>query len=62
MRGPWVTQLVERPALNFSSGPALTVREIKPRIGLCADSAEPAWDSHSLPLPLDSPCALSLSK
>ena len=35
--------------LTAGSGPShdLTVCEFKPRIGLCADSAEPAWDSLS---------------
>ena len=43
--GAWVVQLVERPTLDFSSGHDLTVREIKPCMGLCADTVEPAWDS-----------------
>ena len=34
-------------------------REFEPRIRLCADSAEPAWDSLSLPPPLPLPCSLS---
>ena len=34
--------------LDLGSGHDLTVREFKPRIGLCADSADPAPDS--LPL------------
>ena len=40
--GTWVAQLIERPTLGFSSGHALTVRGIKPHIGVCADSVEPA--------------------
>ena len=34
--GAWVAQLVERPTLD-GSGHDLTVREFKPRVGLCAD-------------------------
>ena len=48
-RGAWVAQLVKD----------LTVREFEPRVGLCTDSTEPAWDSVSLSL-CPSP-ALSLS-
>ena len=59
--GTWVAQLVKHPTLNFSSGHDLRVCGFEPRIGLCADSAEPAWDSLSLPLSLPLPCLLSLS-
>ena len=37
--------LVECPILDFGSGRDLTVGEIWPHVGLCADSVEPAWDS-----------------
>ena len=47
------------PALDFSSGHDLTVCGMEPYVGLCADSAEPAWDSLSLCSFLS--CALSLS-
>ena len=50
-----MAQLVKRPPLDFGSGHYLTVHGIKPHIGLCADSEEPAWDSLSLSLPL--PCS-----
>ena len=50
-RGTWAAQSFERLTLGFSSGHDLTVHEFKPRIGLCTDSVEPAWDSLSLPLP-----------
>ena len=41
----------------------LTVRELEPHIRLCADPAEPAWHSLSLPLSLPHPpLALSLSQ
>ena len=39
-------------ALDFGSGYDLTVGEIEPHPRLCADLAEPAWDSVS-----HSPCA-----
>ena len=39
---------VKRQTLDFGSGHDLTVCEIEPHIGLCADSVEPAWDSLSL--------------
>ena len=43
---------VERPTLDLESSRDLTVQEFEPCIGLCADSAEPAWDSLSLSLSL----------
>ena len=58
--GSWATQPVMRPTLGFSSDRDLTVCEFAPRIGLCTDSAEPAWDSLSLSLPL--PRSLSPNK
>ena len=39
----------------------LTVCEIEARVGLCADSIEPAWDSLYLPLSLLLLLELSLS-
>ena len=53
-RGAWVAQSVKCLTLGFSSGHDLRVFGIGPHIGLCADSAEPAWDSP--------PLSLSLSK
>ena len=61
-RDAWVAQSVKHPTLDFSSGSGhgLMVREVEPRVGVCADHAEPAWDSLSfLSLPL--PCSVSLS-
>ena len=55
----WVVQSVERPTLDFSSGHDLAVCDFKPHVGLCADSAEPAWDSVFLSLSLTLPCSLS---
>ena len=58
-KGHLVAQSVKPPALDFGSGPDLTVCEFEPHIGICADSVEPAWDSLSLaPLPFF--CTLSL--
>ena len=42
-----MAQLVRCPTLDFGLGHDLTVRGIEPRTGLCADSAESAWDSLS---------------
>ena len=63
MSGTWVAQLVECPTLDLGSGHDLTVCGIEARVGLCADSEGPAWDSLS-PLSLPLPCLhfLSLSK
>ena len=60
--GGSVGYVVKRLALDLSSEHDLTVCEIEPRIGLCADGLEPAWDSlsPSLSLPLP-PLSLSLS-
>ena len=63
-RGAWVAQSVKGLTLGFSSGHDLTVCVMGPHLGLCADSAEPAWDSLSLPLSASPPlmCSVSLSK
>ena len=57
-------QLVKHLTLDLGSGHELTVRELAPRVGLCADSAEPAWDSLlpllSAPPPL--PFSLKINK
>ena len=45
----------KRPTLDLGSGHDLLVCEHEPLIRLCADSAEPAWDSLSLPLSLPLP-------
>ena len=45
-----LAQSVGRLAFDFGSAYDLTIRDIKPCIGLCADSVEPAWDSPSLSL------------
>ena len=55
-----MAQLIKRPTLGFGSGQDLTVLGFKPRVGLCADIVEPAWDSVSPSLPL--PHMLFLSK
>ena len=56
--GAWVAQSGKHPTLDFGSGHDLTVREFEPRVGLCADSSETAWDSFSLPLSPPLPCSL----
>ena len=43
-----MAQSVKRPTLDSGAGHDLVVCEFEPRTGLCADSAEPAWDSLSL--------------
>ena len=63
--GTLVAQPVKRPTLDFSSGHDLMVCEIKPHIGLCADNAEPTWDSVSpslSPPALPSPLSLKINK
>ena len=47
-QGAQVAQSVKYQTLDFSSGQDLTVCQIEPRLGLCADSAEPAEFSCSL--------------
>ena len=42
-----MAQLVKHPTIDFRSGCDVTVGEMEPRVGLCADSMEPAWDSLS---------------
>ena len=46
-RGAWVAQSVMHLILGFSSGHHLTVHEFEGQVGLCVNSAEPAWDSLS---------------
>ena len=60
--GAWVAQSVKCLILDVGSGHDLIVHEFQPRIGLCANRAEPAWDSLPLPLSLALPHSLSLNK
>ena len=53
---------VKCPTLDSSSGYDHAVRELKPHIGLCANSVGPAWDSLSPSLPAPPLLALSLSR
>ena len=53
-------QLVKCLTLGFGSGHDLTVPKIDPHVGLCADGAEPVWDSLSLSLSALPQFALSL--
>ena len=49
-------------ASDFGSRHDLVVRGFEPHIGLCADSAGPAWDSPSLSLPHSYALSLSQNK
>ena len=40
-----MAQLVKHLTLGFGSGHDLMVHGVEPCIRLCADNAEPAWDS-----------------
>ena len=40
-------QSVKRQTLDFSSGHDLTTHGFESRLGLCADSVKPVWDSLS---------------
>ena len=54
-----MAQSVKRLILDFSSDHDLTVHEIEPHVGLCAEGAEPAWDSLSPSLAASPPLVLS---
>ena len=64
--GAWMAQSVEYLTLHFGAGHHLMVHEIKPHMGLCTDSTEPAWDSLSpylcVPSPSSLTCMLPLSQ
>ena len=50
-----MAQSGKRLILDFSSGRDLMVPKIEPRVGLCTDGTEPAWNSLSAPtLPVHS--------
>ena len=53
--------MVKHPTVGFGPGHDLMVLEIEVRIGLYADSMEPAWDSLALSVCPSPACALSLS-
>ena len=53
-----MAQSVKHLTLGFSSGHDLTVHEFEPRVGLCANSVKPAWDSLSS---LSDPLLLALN-
>ena len=57
MQVAWVAQSAKHLTLDFGSGHDLTVREMEPRVGLCADSTEPAWESPSPSFSLPLPCS-----
>ena len=54
----WLSRLSD----DLGAGHDLTVWEFEPRIGLCADSAEPAWDSLSPSLSAPPPLTWCLSQ
>ena len=58
--GVWVAQSVMCPTLDFGSGHDLTVHETEPRVGLCADRAEPPSDSLSPSAPPLLTCTIPL--
>ena len=60
-RGARGAQTVKHVTLDFGSGHDLEVREFEPCIELCADSAEPDWDSLSPSLFAPPVLVLSLS-
>ena len=57
-----MAQSVKRLTLDFGSSQDLTVCETEPSVGLCADSAESAWDSLSLSASTPLSCSLSGNK
>ena len=57
--GAWVAESVKHPTLDLSSGHNLMVCGFESRIGLCADSMKPTWDSLSPSLSLPLPRLLS---
>ena len=59
-RGTWVAQLVKHPTLDLGSSHDLVVPKFEPCIRLCADDAEPTWDSVSPSLCPPPTCAPSL--
>ena len=56
-----MAQLVECPTLDFGSDCDLMVHGIETQVRLCADSAEPAWDSVSISFSLPLPRSLFFS-
>ena len=56
-----MAQSVEYPNVDFGSGHDLTVCESEPLTGFFTDSAEPTWNSLSLPLSAPPSLVLSLS-
>ena len=57
-----MAQSVKHLTLGFSLAHGLTFHGFGPRIWLCADSAEPAWDSLSPSHLLMHLCSLSQNK
>ena len=57
-----MAQSIKRATLGFSSGHDLMFHEFEPHLGICAHSAEAAWDSFSPSLSAPPLLTLSLSK
>ena len=55
-----MAQSVKHPTLDLGSGHDLTVHGIEPRVELCADSMDLAWDSLSASLSLPLPYSPTL--
>ena len=58
----WLSQLGIQILISAQSGHDLPVHGIKPCIRHCTDSAEPAWDSLSVPLLLTLSLSLKINK
>ena len=56
-----MAQTVKRLTLGFGSGLDLMACGFEPRIRLCADNVEPAWDFVSLSLSASPLLSISLS-
>ena len=61
----WVALSVKCTTLGFSSGHDVRGHGFEPKVGLCVDSVEPAWDSLPLsapPLPMLCLCLSKINK
>ena len=56
----WVAQSVKHPTPDFGPGYDLAAHEMKPHVGLCINSAKPAWECLSPSLSLSAPPLLTL--
>ena len=58
----WLRPSVECLTSPFRSGHHLEVRGLEPRVRLCGDGVQPAWDPLSPSLSAPLPCSLSRSQ